>query len=93
VPEVSFDRIGLTGQQVTHYGCGTRPCKASEQPHWRNHVADCAEVDWLAADDIAEIVREGITDHLGDYDAWEAGRERERRDRAALRRFARRWEE
>ena len=92
IPPVWFDRIGLTGEQVDRYGCGTRPCKASERPHFKNHVAQCSEVDWLRANEIAEIVRTGIQSHT-DAAAMRATLAQERRDKAALHRFAQRWAE
>jgi hypothetical protein len=65
MPVLRFKRVGLTAEQVARYEVSTRAAKSTEKASWRNHVADCAEVDWLRSWQIEEIVREGIEAQLG----------------------------
>ena len=100
VPVLKFDRIGLNAFQMRDYRIDPRPPKDSQRPGIKNYIEKCAEVDFLRAEEIEEIVRNGIENHL-DTDILDRTRRQEERDIAKLRRFANRiapviaemWEE
>jgi hypothetical protein len=93
VPRMTFKRIGLTRAQAVRYHLTFRPSKpAHDKPELPNYVAEVVEVDALRAEQIQQIVREAIVDHL-DMDTYQRTRDQERDDRRKLRRVAQEFAE
>ena len=90
-PVLKFDRIGMDEEQVRRYGIATRPPKGSHDG-MKNHIEECAEVDFLRAEQIEEVVREGILHHL-DTEILERTRRQQAIDIAKLRRVAELWDD
>ena len=72
---------------MRRYRIEPRPPKDSQHPGNRNYIEECAEVDFLRSEQIEEIVREGIENHL-DTEIVARTKAQEARDGAKLRRFA-----
>ena len=91
MPVLKFDRIGLDEEQVRRYGIATRPPKGSH-PGMKNQIEECAEVDFLRAEQIEEIMRDGIERHL-DTGILERTRRQQAVDIGKLRRVAELWDD
>ena len=69
---------------MRRYRIEPRPQKDSQHPGNRNYIEECAEVDFLHSEQIEEIVREGIENHL-DTEIVARTKAQEARDGAKLR--------
>jgi hypothetical protein len=60
---VTFERVALTAEQVVDYQLPTAPPKASDS-RARTWDGETCQLEALAPDDLADILRQAITEHL-----------------------------
>ena len=83
--DVEFIRVALTPEQVDEFGLDTAPAKVSSHSKRWGDAPTC-QLEALAPDDLAELVRDAIWQHFDSsiYDEDEAAELLERRQLTAL---------
>jgi hypothetical protein len=65
--EIHFERIAVTPEQIKEWDLPSRPTKASD-PRTKNwEGGDSVELDAIAPDDLRQIVRDAIEQHIDQY--------------------------
>jgi hypothetical protein len=80
VNRIEAVRVALTAEQVEAYELPTAPPKEGDEAFWDG---DTCQLEALAPDSLAKIVREAIKNHL-DLDLWQEQVEEEEADRTEL---------
>jgi hypothetical protein len=83
---VTFERIAVTPSQIVDMNLPTRPTKTTDS-RAKGFVGGSVEVDAIAPSTLRNMVENAIFDHL-DFDALDAMREIEQRERMELWRIA-----
>jgi hypothetical protein len=85
--DISFERVGVTLEQIEEMNLPTRNPKETD-PRGKNWPHDfCCELDAIEPDDLRELVRNCIEQHI-DQDQLDFVRQQEQREKGILEIFA-----
>lgn len=88
--EIYFERVAVTTEQITALKLPTRPTKTSDSRS-KNFSDESVEVDAIAPNDLRELVRACITQHI-DVDALERLQRVEAAEKETMERISTAWQ-